>query len=101
MRIDLDRAAAFYRLLYGREQKRGKNGVTFAFRNGSRLELQPTRYVFGEGRPRIVRFGLRVEPFDRAAVEAGIAQLGGTVVAGEKRALRLRDVDGIELELVS
>jgi hypothetical protein len=42
-----------------------------------------------------------VAPFDRAATEAGIAALGGTVVAGDGKALRLRDVDGVELELVS
>jgi predicted enzyme related to lactoylglutathione lyase len=95
-----DRALKFYRALYGREHSRTKDGATFAFRNGSRLVLEPTRYEYGEGRARIARFGIRVQPFDRATVEAGIAALGGTVVPGSGKALRLRDIDGIELELV-
>ena len=99
---DLDGALAFYRLLYGREQRRDRQRATFAFRNGSRLELEKTRYVYGAAKSRIARYGIRVEPFDRAKVEAGIAALGGTVSRGDDRkALRLTDGDGIELELVS
>jgi catechol 2,3-dioxygenase-like lactoylglutathione lyase family enzyme len=97
---DLDRAVAWYRLLYGREKKRNRSGATFAFRNGSYLELQQTRYVYGEAKSRISRFGLRTAPFDRAAVEKGIVALGGTVIGGERGSVRLRDVDGTELELV-
>jgi catechol 2,3-dioxygenase-like lactoylglutathione lyase family enzyme len=100
---DLDRALAWYRVLYGREQKKSRGRATFAFRNGTRLELEQTRYAYGEARPRIARFGIRVAPFDRAATEAGIVALGGTVDAKASSAgvLRLRDADGIELELVS
>jgi len=98
---DFERAVAWYRILYGREQHRERGRATFAFRNGSRLVLEEARFVYGQARPRIARFGLKVAPFDRTAVESGIAALGGAVVGSEGKALRLRDVDGIELELTA
>jgi len=57
--------------------------------------------VYGKAQTRISRYGIRVNPFDRAAVAKGIATLGGTVVSDDGKVLRLRDVDGIELDLVS
>ena len=48
----------------------------------TRLVLEQTRYVYGEARTRISRYGIRVEPFDRAAAEARIASLGGKVITG-------------------
>ncbi|HWL62593.1 MAG TPA: VOC family protein [Steroidobacteraceae bacterium] len=97
---NLQRAVDYYRILYGRESSREGNRATFSFTNGSRLVLEGTTYVYGSAQTRIARFGIRVAPFDRAAVTAGIAKLGGTVVNDAPGALRLRDVDGIELELV-
>jgi catechol 2,3-dioxygenase-like lactoylglutathione lyase family enzyme len=98
---DLARAVAYYRVLYGREKERKGNRATFAFRNGTRLVLEGSTYVYGKAIPRIVRYGIRVQPFDRAATEAGIVSLGGSVVNAGKDVFRLRDVDGIELDLVS
>ena len=98
---NLQRAVDYYRILYGRESSREGNRATFSFTNGSRLILEGTSYLYGAAQSRIARFGIRVAPFDRAAVTAGIAKLGGTVVNDAAGALRLRDVDGIELELVS
>jgi catechol 2,3-dioxygenase-like lactoylglutathione lyase family enzyme len=98
---NLDRALEYYRILYGRESRKEADRATFTFTNGSRLVLESAKYVYGVGKPRITRFGILVEPFDRAAVTAGITALGGTVVGGEGKTLRLRDVDGIELELVT
>ncbi|MEO8315231.1 MAG: VOC family protein, partial [Pseudomonadota bacterium] len=97
----LDRAVEYYRVLYGRESKLEKASATFTFTNGSRLILQSAGYAYGPGKPRIARYGILVEPFDRAAVAAGITALGGTVVSSQDKALRLKDVDGIELEVVS
>ena len=97
----LDRAVEYYRVLYGRESQRDKERATFSFTNGSRLTLEATRYVYGSARTRISRYGVLVEPFDSATVSSGIAKLGGTVVSSSGKTLRLRDVDGIELELVS
>ncbi len=98
---NLERAVDYYRILYGREKSREGNRAIFSFTNGSRLILEGTSYVYGSAQSRIARFGIRVAPFDRATVTAGIATLGGTVVNDAAGALRLRDVDGIELELVS
>jgi catechol 2,3-dioxygenase-like lactoylglutathione lyase family enzyme len=97
----LDRALAYYRILYGPESQRERDRATFAFPNGSRLVLESAGYVYGAGKPRIARFGILVEPFDRAATAAGIAALGGSVVSSDTKALRLRDVDGFELELIA
>jgi catechol 2,3-dioxygenase-like lactoylglutathione lyase family enzyme len=98
---DLERALAYYRILYGAESSRADASAVFTFTNGSRLLLEETRYEYGMAQTRIARYGIRVEPFDRAAVEAGIAAIGGTVVDAPGAVLRLRDADGIELELVS
>src|SRR5688572_4855076 len=97
---NLDRALDWYRILYGKESRREGKRATFSFRNGSRLVLEGASYVYGSARPRIARFGIRVASFDRAATEVGIVKLGGTVVGVDGSALRLRDVDGIELDLV-
>ena len=80
---DLDRALDYYRILYGKESRRDGNRATFTFRNGSRLMLEGASYVYGSARPRIARFGIRVGTFDRAATEAGIVRLGGTVIRAE------------------
>jgi catechol 2,3-dioxygenase-like lactoylglutathione lyase family enzyme len=97
---NLERALQFYRILYGKEARRAADSAVFEFRNGSRLLLETTSYAYGSSRARIARFGIRVREFDRAAVKQQIPALGGSVVADDGRALRLRDVDGIELELV-
>lgn len=98
---DLERAVNYYRILYGKESHRTDNQATFSFRNGTRLQLEGTTYVYGSAQARISRYGIRVKPFDRAAAEAAIATLGGKVIDVQGGALRLRDVDGIELDLVS
>jgi catechol 2,3-dioxygenase-like lactoylglutathione lyase family enzyme len=101
---DLERALAYYRILYGNEtQQRDPAGrAVFAFANGSRLLLEQTNYTYGAAQPRIARFGIRVEPFDRAAVTAGITALGATVLdADDNNVLRFRDPDGNVVELVA
>lgn len=98
---DLKRAVAYYRVLYGKESKLSDRNAVFSFRNGSRLLLEQATYVYGKAQTRIARYGIRVNPFDRAAAAKGIAALGGTVVSDDGKVLRLRDVDGIELDLVS
>jgi catechol 2,3-dioxygenase-like lactoylglutathione lyase family enzyme len=97
---DLDRAVDFYRILYGKENSRSKSGATFRFRNGTHMTLVPTAYEYGNAKPRIERFGIRVDAFDKAAASAAVVSLGGKVTGGEGSALRARDVDGIEFELV-
>jgi catechol 2,3-dioxygenase-like lactoylglutathione lyase family enzyme len=98
---DLKRAVAYYRVLYGKESRLSRNSAVFSFRNGSRLLLEQATYSYGKAQTRIARYGIRVSPFDRDAVAKGIAALGGTVVSDDGKVLRLRDVDGIELDLVT
>jgi catechol 2,3-dioxygenase-like lactoylglutathione lyase family enzyme len=98
---NLDRALEFYRILYGKETRRARDSAAFAFRNGSRLLLETTSYVYGNAQARIARYGIRVREFDRSVVKQLIPTLGGTVVADDGKALRLRDADGIELELIA
>jgi len=98
---DLKKALRYYRILYGKEHRSDAGTAEFRFRNGSRLLLKKTSYVYGEGQVHIARFGIRVKPFDRSAVAAGIQKLGGKLLADDGKALRLQDVDGNELELVT
>jgi len=96
---NLKKALEYYRILYGKESHRDAKGARFDFQNGSRLLLEAANYAYGTSQARIVRFGIRVQPFDRAAAATTIAALGGKVLADEKGAMRLQDVDGNELEL--
>lgn len=100
---DLERAVAYYRILYGMESARDSSSgrVTFGFANGSRLILEATSYSYGSAVPRIAHFGIQVAPFERDAVAAGLMQLGATLLsaADEMEVLRFRDPDGITVEL--
>lgn len=98
---ELGKALPYYRILYGKENRSDARSAQFTFRNGSRLLLEEISYAYGEGTPRIARYGILVKPFDRAAAAAGIATLGGKVVQDDGKVLRLQDVDGIELDLVT
>ena len=97
---DLDRALAFYRLLYGKESSRTAGLATFRFRGGSRLLLTGASYQYGHAQTGIERFGIRVDAFDKGAASAAVIALGGMVGGGDGAVLRLRDIDGIELDLV-
>ena len=98
---DLKRAVAYYRVLYGRESRLSANNAVFTFPNGSRLLLERATYVYGKAQTRIARYGIRVGKFDHDAVAKGIVALGGAVVSDDGKVLRLRDADGIELDLVA
>jgi catechol 2,3-dioxygenase-like lactoylglutathione lyase family enzyme len=98
---ELKKALAYYRILYGKETRSDARSALFTFRNGSRLLLEEISYLYGEGTPRIARYGVLVKPFDRAAAATAIATLGGKVVQDDGKVLRLRDPDGIELDLVT
>lgn len=96
---DLNRAVEFYRILYGPEAEREAARVWFRI-GETRLGLEPTRYRFGDT-PRIEHFCVAVEPFDRSAVISGLTALGAQALPApdERDVLRLRDPDGIVLEL--
>jgi len=99
---DLERAVQYYNILYGPETRRDANGrVYFEFpASSTSLQLEQSRYEYGLT-PKIAHFCIKVAPFDRAAVSAGITALGGTVLPSpdEPEVLRFRDIDGITAEL--
>jgi catechol 2,3-dioxygenase-like lactoylglutathione lyase family enzyme len=99
---NLQKALAYYRILYGKESRSDARSAVFSFRNGSQIQMEEVTYAYGGGGPpRIARFGIFVKPFDHTAAAATIAKLGGKVVQDEAKVLRLQDPDGVELELVS
>lgn len=96
---DLEKGARFYRILYGQEATRDTRPERVWFRIGdTRLGLEQVR---AGQKPHIEHFGVKVAPFDRAAVTAGLTKLGATMVPSpdESDVLRFRDLDGISLEL--
>jgi catechol 2,3-dioxygenase-like lactoylglutathione lyase family enzyme len=97
---NLDRALAYYRLLYGKEKSHDRNHAVFSFRGGTRLILERAAYQYGNAEVKIMRYGIRVSAFDKTAVAAAAQSLGGKVTGGEGATLRLKDIDGIEFELV-
>jgi catechol 2,3-dioxygenase-like lactoylglutathione lyase family enzyme len=99
---DLEKALAWYGILYGKHQfTPDKSMAYFEFpESQTRLYLEQARYEFNQ-QPGIVLFGVKVEPFDKAAVSEAVVALGGTVlpVSGNANLLRIRDPDGNIVQL--
>jgi catechol 2,3-dioxygenase-like lactoylglutathione lyase family enzyme len=99
---DLERALAWYGILYGQHQfTPDKSMAYFEFpESQTRLYLEQARYEFNQ-MPGIVLWGARVEPFDKAAVSDAVVKLGGTIldVPGNNEILRIRDTDGNVVQL--
>jgi catechol 2,3-dioxygenase-like lactoylglutathione lyase family enzyme len=96
---DLEKAAQFYRILYGKEAIRQKSPERIWFQIGdTRLGLE--KVPVGQ-KPHIAHFAVKVAAFDRDAVVAGLRKLGAEVLASpdETDVVRFRDVDGISVEL--
>jgi predicted enzyme related to lactoylglutathione lyase len=96
---DLEKAAQFYRILYGKEAIREKSPERIWFQIGdTRLGLE--KAPAGQ-KPRIAHFAVKVVTFNRDTVVAGLGKLGAEVVASpdETDVVRFRDVDGISVEL--
>jgi catechol 2,3-dioxygenase-like lactoylglutathione lyase family enzyme len=98
---DMSKALQFYRVLYGKKDvKDRKTGRVWFPIGDTRLGLEETKYQFGD-KPRIAHFGIKVAPFDRAAVSDGLTKLGAQILPSddEPDVLRFRDPDGITVEL--
>lgn len=93
---DLDASIAHYRKFFGPETARDDAGARFDLAGTFLILEQRT----GLGPARLDRFGVRVEPFDRAAVADGIQLAGGVPEDGEGPQLRLRDPYGLGCALV-
>jgi catechol 2,3-dioxygenase-like lactoylglutathione lyase family enzyme len=98
---NLDRALAWYRILYGAESGRDADQAWFDFpRSDTRLVLQEIPYGYGS-EPGIAAFGIKTRGFDRDAVSQLLTALGATVLPEAYRpgGLRFTDPDGITVEL--
>jgi len=100
---DLDQAVKYYNILYGPETTRDlqTGRVVFAFpASDTRLILEQATYEYGD-KPRIASFGIKVDAFDSRKVQDALQALGGEVLNADAGILRLKDPDGITLELVT
>ena len=98
---DMSKALQFYRTLYGKKDVRERKTGRVWFPIGdTRLGLEETKYQFGD-KPRIAHFGIKVAPFDRAAVSDGLTKLGAQILPSddEPDVLRFKDPDGITVEV--
>jgi catechol 2,3-dioxygenase-like lactoylglutathione lyase family enzyme len=93
---DLDRAAAFYRKLFGTELSEDGGGLAF--------RAAHTRWILREApaneAPRIDRFGVYAARFDAGAVAQGLTALGARVVSTAPEHLHFRCPDGLGVELL-
>lgn len=99
---DMERALAWYGILYGAHQwAPDRSRAYFEFpESQTRLYLEPARYEYGQ-QPGIALFGVKVDPFDKAAVSEAVVALGGTIlpVPGNDQLLRIQDPDGNVVQL--
>lgn len=99
---NLERALAWYGVMYGTPAwTPDKSRAYFEFpASQTRLYLEQARYEYGQ-EPGIALFGIKVDPFDRAAVSEGVTALGGKIldVPGNTSLLRIQDPDGNIVQL--
>lgn len=102
----LEASLPYYRLVYGTaaERPRDANGrVWFALDRGTRIgleELAEAEAASGEA-PAIAHVAIAVAPFDRAALDARLSELGAPVLPApdEPDVVRFADPDGIIVEV--
>jgi catechol 2,3-dioxygenase-like lactoylglutathione lyase family enzyme len=99
---NLERAVVWYSVLYGDVAwTPDRSRAYFEFpASQTRLYLEQAQYEYGQ-KPEIALFGIKVDPFDRDEVAAGVAALGGKVlpVPGNDSLLRIEDPDGNIVQL--
>jgi catechol 2,3-dioxygenase-like lactoylglutathione lyase family enzyme len=101
---DIDRSLRYYRFLYGEglESRDPKypNRIWLRLAADTRLGLEP---VPDGASPRFERFGVKVAPFDYAAVTAGLKTIGAEILSGpdERSVVRFRDNFGITVEVTA
>jgi catechol 2,3-dioxygenase-like lactoylglutathione lyase family enzyme len=101
---DMERSLAYYRFMYGSglelADPDNPDRIWFQLEADTRLGLEPAPPGIA---PHITRFGIKVAPFDRAAVAEGLRAMGAEVLASstEPDLVRFRDNYGITLEVVA
>jgi catechol 2,3-dioxygenase-like lactoylglutathione lyase family enzyme len=99
---DLERARHYYRFMYGEgletRDADAPERVWFNLARDTRIGLEPV----AEGTiPHFVRFGIKVAPFDSAAVAPVLRAAGAEVLSVAPSLIRFRDNYGITLEAVA
>ena len=97
----LEKSLPYYRLVYGTagERPRDSNGrVWFHLERNTRLGLEEASQ--GQA-PAIAHYAIKVEPFDRSALETRLRELGTRIVpaADEPDVVRFADNNGIIVEV--
>ena len=99
---DLERALRYYRFVYGEgletPDAAAPKRVWFHLARNTRIGLEP---VAQGVMPHFVRFGIKVAPFDSAAVAAGLQAAGAEVLSVAPSLIRFRDNYGITLEAIA
>jgi catechol 2,3-dioxygenase-like lactoylglutathione lyase family enzyme len=101
---DLERSLAYYRFMYGTgletADPQNRDRIWFELESNTRIGLEPAPAGV---EPRIARFGIKVAPFDRAAVITGLRGIGAEVLSDSAAPdrVRFRDNYGITLEIVA
>jgi len=99
---DPQRALRYYRFMYGEgletRDAEVPERVWFNLARNTRIGIEPV--ARGE-LPRFVRFGIKVAPFDSAAVAPVLRAAGAEVLTAAPSLIRFRDNYGITLELIA
>ncbi len=99
---DLERARRYYRFMYGEgletRDADAPERVWFNLARNTRIGLEP---VADGAMPHFVRFGIKVAPFDSAAVAPVLRAAGAEVLSVAPSLIRFRDNYGITLEVVA
>jgi catechol 2,3-dioxygenase-like lactoylglutathione lyase family enzyme len=99
---DQARALRYYRFLYGEgletRDAAVPDRVWFNLARNTRIGIEP---VAERAQPGFVRFGIKVAPFDSAAVVRALRAAGAEVLTAAPALIRFRDNYGITLEVVA
>jgi len=97
---DQQRALRYYRFLYGEgletRDAEVPERVWFNLARNTRIGVEP---VAAGAPPQFVRFGIKVAPFDSAAVAPALRAAGAEVLMAAPSLIRFRDNYGIPLEV--
>ena len=95
-----ERAVRYYRFMYGEGLETRdpdvRERVWFNLARNTRIGIEP---VAPGAAPQFVRFGIKVAPFDSAAVAPALRAAGAEVLAAVPSRIRFRDNYGITLEV--
>jgi catechol 2,3-dioxygenase-like lactoylglutathione lyase family enzyme len=99
---DRERALRYYRFLYGEgiesRDAEVSERVWFNLARNTRIGIEPAARG---APPQFARFGIKVAPFDSAAVAPVLTAAGAEVLAAAPSLIRFRDNYGITLEVVA